>query len=42
VITLVTARLAARDLDGLRALRAPLTELVRRALLARPATGLTD
>jgi AcrR family transcriptional regulator len=42
VITLVTARLAARDLDGLRALRAPLTELVRRALLARPATGLAD
>ncbi|HWF56457.1 MAG TPA: TetR/AcrR family transcriptional regulator [Solirubrobacteraceae bacterium] len=32
VITLVTARLAARDVDGLRALRSPLTELVRAAL----------
>jgi AcrR family transcriptional regulator len=35
VITLVTARLAARDIDGLRALRRPLTELVRRALAAQ-------
>jgi AcrR family transcriptional regulator len=32
VITLVTARLAVRDIHGLRALREPLTELVRRAL----------
>jgi AcrR family transcriptional regulator len=32
IITLVTARLAANDLDGLRALRAPLTDLVRVAL----------
>ena len=32
IITMVTARLAARDIDGLRALRKPLTELVRRAL----------
>jgi AcrR family transcriptional regulator len=32
VITLVTARLAARDIEGLRALREPLSELVRGAL----------
>jgi AcrR family transcriptional regulator len=32
IITLVTARLAARDIEGLRGLREPLTELVRRAL----------
>jgi AcrR family transcriptional regulator len=32
VIMMVTARLAARDIEGLRALREPLTELVRRAL----------
>jgi AcrR family transcriptional regulator len=32
VTTLVTTRLAAGDVDGLRALRTPLTELVRRAL----------
>jgi len=32
VITLVTARLAARDVEGLRRLRKPLTELVRHAL----------
>jgi AcrR family transcriptional regulator len=32
VITMVTARLAARDIDGLRRLRDPLTDLVRRAL----------
>jgi AcrR family transcriptional regulator len=31
VITLVTTRLAARDVDGLRALKTPLTELVRKA-----------
>ncbi|MGH2866291.1 MAG: TetR/AcrR family transcriptional regulator [Solirubrobacteraceae bacterium] len=32
VITMVTTRLAARDLDGLRLLRDPLIELVRRLL----------
>ncbi len=32
IITMVTARLAARDIDGLRALRQPLVELVRDAL----------
>ncbi len=32
IITLVTARLAARDVEGLRALRDPLTGLVRTAL----------
>lgn len=32
VITMVTARLAARDIEGLRRLREPLTDLVRRAL----------
>jgi AcrR family transcriptional regulator len=32
VITMVTARLAARDIEGLRALRDPLSELVRRLL----------
>ena len=32
IITSVTARLAARDVDGLRALREPLVELVREAL----------
>jgi hypothetical protein len=35
VITLVTTRLAARDPDGVRALREPVTALVRRALAAR-------
>jgi hypothetical protein len=33
---MVTARLAARDVAGLRGLRAPLTELVARALARRP------
>lgn len=37
IITLVTARLAARDAEGLRALRKPLTELVRHALAQRSA-----
>jgi hypothetical protein len=32
ITALVTARLAARDIDGLRGLRKPLTGLVRRAL----------
>jgi AcrR family transcriptional regulator len=32
IITMVTTRLAANDLDGLRALRQPLTDLVERAL----------
>jgi AcrR family transcriptional regulator len=36
VITMVTARLAALDIDGLRALHQPLTELVRSALAPGP------
>ncbi len=32
VVTMVTSRVAARDIDGLRTLREPLTQLVRRAL----------
>ena len=35
IITMVTARLAARDLDGLRALRGPLVDLVGAALAHR-------
>jgi AcrR family transcriptional regulator len=35
VITMVTSRLAARDIEGLRALHQPLTELVRSALALR-------
>ena len=37
IITMVTARLAARDPDGLRALRGPLVELVRAGLGQREA-----
>jgi len=37
IITLVTARLAARDPAGLRALRRPLTDLVREALAREAA-----
>lgn len=35
IITMVTARLAARDIDGLRALREPLVDLARAALTSQ-------
>lgn len=40
-ITMVTSRLAARDIDGLRELRVPLVELLRAAVAAEGSTGLS-
>lgn len=39
IAAMVTARLVANDLDGLRALRAPLADLVREALRRRGPAG---